>query len=99
MGRIEEALPYSDRALAWTTTHAPQHWTHEFAKALRGAALAGAGDVADGEALLVDGYTALRDRREEIDALERERILESCRQRLVRLYEAWDKPDEAVKWK
>jgi tetratricopeptide (TPR) repeat protein len=96
--RPQEALPYAGRALAWTTKHTARQWMHDFAKSLRGAALAGAGDYVEGEPLLVDGVRALLDRRSDIDRMERERILDSSVARLVKMYQEWGKPEEVARW-
>jgi len=59
-----------------------------------GAALAGAGEFVEAEERLLDGYTKMKDDRS-VPVDRRERALE----RIIRLYESWDKPDQASRWR
>jgi hypothetical protein len=62
-------------------------------------ALAGQREFPAAEALLLDAQKALTERRAKILPLEREVTLREAAERLVRLYEAWGKPDKAEEWR
>jgi hypothetical protein len=68
------------------------------AKSLVGGALLGQGKYAEAEPLLREGYDGMRQREAQIPAASRGRLTEAL-ERLVQLYEAWGKPDEAAKWR
>ena len=53
--------------------------------------------LTEAEPLLVDGYEGLK-AREELIHIDAKNCLIETLQRLVALYTAWDKPDEATKW-
>jgi serine/threonine protein kinase/tetratricopeptide (TPR) repeat protein len=73
-------------------------WQIADAKSMLGAALTGQKRFADAEPLLLAGYEGLTAAENAIPARARGRLTESL-QRLVRLYDAWEKPDEAVRWR
>jgi hypothetical protein len=62
-----------------------------------GAALAGQKKFNDAEPLLLEGYQGMKEREESIRDYARVRLTNSI-ERLVELYTAWEKPDEASKW-
>ena len=64
-----------------------------------GAALLGQEKYADAEPLLLRGYEGVKRREATIPEPFRKRRLSESLERLVRLYEAWDKPDEAARWR
>jgi hypothetical protein len=66
-------------------------------QSLLGGALAGQKKFAEAEPLLVEGYSGMQEREAQIPANAKVRLTEAL-QRLVDLYTAWDKPDEAGKW-
>jgi len=66
-------------------------------KSLLGGALAGQKKFQEAEPLLVEGYSGLKDREAKIPPAAKTRLAEAIR-RLVDLYTAWEKPDEAAKW-
>jgi hypothetical protein len=61
--------------------------------------LAGERDFPAAEPLLLDAYKALAERRDQILPRGRETILREAAERLVQLYEAWGKPDQAEAWR
>jgi serine/threonine protein kinase/tetratricopeptide (TPR) repeat protein len=63
-----------------------------------GAALTGQGKYAEAEPLVVAGYTGLKARQAKIPALAKPRLREAA-ERVVQLYEAWGKPEQANAWK
>src|SRR5262249_8370658 len=69
------------------------------ARGLLGEALLGLDRYADAEPLLLAHYAALERRSEETPSPSIRTQLTESAQRLVRLYDAWGKPDEAEKWR
>jgi hypothetical protein len=65
---------------------------------LRGGALLGQQQYAAAEPLLVSGYQGLKQRDATIPAEDQVRLTDAL-ERLVQLYEAWGKKDEAAKWR
>jgi tetratricopeptide (TPR) repeat protein len=77
----------------------PRSWRRPAAVSALGACLLGQKKYAEAEPLLLKGYTELREGQEKIPASFRRARLTEALGRLVRLYDAWDKPDEATKWR
>jgi hypothetical protein len=73
----------------WRTFNAESMW---------GAALLGQKKYAEAEPLLVHGYEGMNQRQGKIPSPHKVRLTEAL-ERLVRLYEAWEKPDQAAKWR
>jgi tetratricopeptide (TPR) repeat protein/tRNA A-37 threonylcarbamoyl transferase component Bud32 len=63
-----------------------------------GAALAGQKKYNEAEPLILAGYEGLKAREAQIPAPAQSRLAEAAA-RVVRLYEAWDKPVQATAWK
>jgi serine/threonine protein kinase len=76
----------------------PDAWRTFNTKSLLGAALQGQKNYADAEPLLLQGYEGMKQREARIPANAKVRLPDAL-ERLVQLYEAWDKPSEAVKWR
>ncbi len=76
----------------------PENWSLFDTKSLLGAALTGQKKFQEAEPLLLAGYEGLNDREAKIPAASKPRFAEA-RQRLVQLYEAWDKPEQAAAWR
>jgi len=66
-------------------------------KSLLGGALAWQKKFQEAEPLLVEGCSGMKAREAKIPRAAKTRLPEAIR-RLVDLYTAWDKPDEAAKW-
>lgn len=75
----------------------PDDWSTCDAKSLLGEALLEQKKYAEAEPLLLSGYEGMKKREAKIPAEERFRLTKQL-ERLVRLYEAWGKEDEANKW-
>ena len=73
-------------------------WQLASAQSMLGTVLAGQQKYAAAEPLLLRGYQGLKDDERQIPAPAKYNLTEA-RQRLVLLYEAWGKPDEAAKWR
>jgi len=76
----------------------PESWTTFNTQSLLGEAIAGQRKYADAEPLLLDAYHELKDRASKIPPQSKVRLTEALG-RLVQLYESWDKPAEAAKWR
>jgi tetratricopeptide (TPR) repeat protein len=75
----------------------PDGWLTFNTQSLLGEALLGQKKYADAEPRLRAGYEGLKQREARIP-LQSKFCLATALQRLVRLYEAWGKPDEAARW-
>jgi tetratricopeptide (TPR) repeat protein len=94
-GRFEEAAALLRGCLATRQKALPEgHWLIADTMSQLGAAVAGAGKFAESEALLLDSYAAMADNRRVLPDRKRQAI-----ERIIRLYEAWDKPDRASEWR
>jgi hypothetical protein len=76
----------------------PDDWTTFSSKALLGASLLGQQKYAEAEPLLLAGYEGMKQREGKIPAAGKTRLVEAV-QRLVQLYEAWDRPEQAQAWR
>jgi serine/threonine protein kinase/tetratricopeptide (TPR) repeat protein len=85
--------------LVISTKIAPESWSTFRARSVLGSALAGQKKYAAAEPLLLSGYLGLRERATRIPLAARGRTLDLARYRIVQLYEAWGKADEAAKWR
>jgi eukaryotic-like serine/threonine-protein kinase len=62
-------------------------------------ALLDAKAYADAEPLLLEGYQGPRQTDSETEPQVKDARLRDALERLVQLYDAWSKPDEAAKWR
>jgi len=76
----------------------PDHWTMFDAQSLLGGSLLGQKKYADAEPLLLKGYEGMKQREKAIPKEGETRIPEAL-DRLIELYTATNKPDEAKKWR
>jgi serine/threonine protein kinase/tetratricopeptide (TPR) repeat protein len=93
-----EAEALLRECLAIRRANNPDSWTTFNAQSLLGGALLGQQKYAEAEPLLVQGYTGLKKHETTIPGSARGNLVEAL-QRLVQLYDAWDKPAEAAKWR
>lgn len=75
----------------------PDDWSMFNTKSMLGEALAGQQKLSEAEPLLIDGYKGMKTREEKIPPNAKARLGEAL-QRLVDLYTAWEKLEEAAKW-
>ena len=54
---------------------------------------------AEAEPLLVKSYEGLQQRQSRRPDISRVAVLKEASQRVVQLYEAWGKPDQAAEWR
>ena len=76
----------------------PDDWTTFNTKSMLGGSLLGQKKYADAEPLLLLGYEGMNERAGDIPPRAAPRLIEA-QKRLVQLYDAWGKPDQAAKWR
>ena len=77
---------------------APDDWSLFDSQSMLGESLRGQRLFAEAEPALVTGYQGMVVRRVQIPAAQRSYLREAA-QRVVRLYESWNKPQEAAAWR
>ena len=93
-----DAEPLLSECLAIRAKKEPDAWTTFNTKSMLGGALLGQKKYADAEPLLRAGYDGMKDREATIPPQGKVRLTEAI-QRLIDLYTAWDKPDQAAEWR
>ena len=93
----ERAETYLREALAIREKRFPDHWETFQTKSLLGDALAGQKKFQEAEPLLVEGYAGMQERESQIPANEKASLTYAIGW-LVKLYSAWEKPEEEAKW-
>ena len=96
--QFEKAETILSECLAIRDQAQPDDWQTFNAKSLLGHSLAGQNKHADAEPLLLTAYERMKEREAKIPASVRAARLTEALQRLIDLYTAWDKPDQAAKW-
>jgi hypothetical protein len=76
----------------------PDDWTTYDTESLLGETLLEQKKYAEAEPLLLSGYQGTKQRESTIPAQDRSHLTKAL-ERLVRLYEAWGKEDQALKWR
>jgi tetratricopeptide (TPR) repeat protein/tRNA A-37 threonylcarbamoyl transferase component Bud32 len=85
-------------ALAIRQQKEPDAWTTFHTQSLLGGALLLQQKHAEAEPLLVQGYEGMKQREAKIDPKSKARLIEAL-ERLVQLYDAWGKKDQADTWR
>ena len=93
-----EAEPHLRECLAVREKLQPDDWTTFKAQSLLGGSLLGQKKYAEAEPLLLKGYEGLKPREKSLEPREASHVLEAL-DRLIELYTATNKPDEAKKWR
>jgi serine/threonine protein kinase len=96
--RAAEAEGVLRECLAVREKRQPEAWGTFHTRSLLGEALLGQKKYAEAEAPLRAGYDGLKQREATIPSAVKGRLTEALR-RVVRLYEAWGKPDAANAWR
>ncbi|MGO9918200.1 MAG: protein kinase domain-containing protein [Isosphaeraceae bacterium] len=94
----KEAEPILRECLAIREKTQADLWSTFNAKSLLGGALMGQEKYAEAEPLLRRGYEGMKQREAKIPPQARDRLTDAL-ERLVRLYEATSRPDEAARWR
>ena len=71
------------------------HWLTASAQSLLGESLIGLGQLEKAEPMVLDGYRGMKAQRGHF----KPRLIEQAARRIVKLYEVWNKPAEAERWK
>jgi serine/threonine protein kinase/tetratricopeptide (TPR) repeat protein len=95
--KYADAEPILRESLAILQKNHPEIWETFRAQSLLGAALLGQQKYTEAEPHLVQGYQGLK-KLEKSQGHKSDGPSEAL-ERLVQLYDAWDKPDEAAKWR
>jgi tetratricopeptide (TPR) repeat protein len=94
-GRFEEAAALLRGCLASRQKTLPEgHWLVADTMSRLGGAVASGGKFDQAEPLLLEGYAGMSDNRRVPLNRKREAI-----ERLIQLYQSWDKPDRAAEWR
>jgi len=96
--RFAAAEPLSRQAVEVYRKKQPDDWQRFRAESLLGASLAGQKSFGVAEVLLLEGYRGMAARKAQI-AMPDRYCLDLAHQWVVRLYQAWGKPDIAEEWK
>jgi hypothetical protein len=75
----------------------PNDWRRFFAMSLLGRALLDQAQYVEAEPLVVAGYEGMKAREAKIPTVSKPHLSSAARQ-VVRLYEAWDKREQAQSW-
>jgi serine/threonine protein kinase/tetratricopeptide (TPR) repeat protein len=96
--RFAEAEPLLRECLTMSTKKTPGHWQVFSTQSLLGVSLLGQKKYAEAEPLMRQGYDGLKAREKSLSADARP-LLPQIAEKLVQLYEATNKPDDAANWK
>ncbi len=97
-GKFAEADPAARECLAIREKLIPDHWLTFNTRSLLGGSLLGQKKYADAEPLLRSAYQGMRQREATIPAAGKVRLKQAL-ERLVQLYEATGRLEQAVEWK
>jgi hypothetical protein len=89
---LRECLSIRDKAL-------PDDWPRFNTMSQLGGALLGQARYAEAEPIVVSGYEGLKAREAKVPAVVRSRLSAAAAVRVIRLYEAWNRPERAREWK
>jgi hypothetical protein len=98
VGEFVKAEPVLREGLLIREKVEPNAWTTFYARTRLGESLLGQRKYAGAEPLLLSGYEGMKPREENIPAGSRQVLTESL-DRLIELYTATNKPDQAQKWR
>ncbi len=77
---------------------APDDWSRSDSLSMLGESLLGQHRHAEAEPAILTGYEGMVRRKAQIPAAQRSHLREAA-ERIVRLYESWNKPQDAAAWK
>ncbi|PWU18270.1 MAG: hypothetical protein C5B50_09580 [Verrucomicrobia bacterium] len=97
-GEFAEAEAAARECLALREKQIPDDWRAFNARSMLGGALLGKKKYAEAEPQLLSGYGGMMQHQDQIPGIGRPRLKETL-ERLVQLYEATNRPDQAAEWK
>ncbi len=98
-GRWAEARDAWQECVEIRAQLSANHWLTNRARSELGMVLTGLGHYEEAELILIGSYQALYGQRDEIPPGDGASCIEHARARLVELYQAWGKPEEAAHWR
>jgi hypothetical protein len=96
-GKFAQAEALEREALEASQETVPDDLERYRAEMLLGASLAGEKKFAESEPLLTEGYQGIEARKDRIAAPDQYQA-QMDRERVVKMYEAWGKPEKAQQW-
>ena len=96
-GRFQEAEELLRECVNLRQQSAPGKWWTLNAKSKLGEILVELGELSEAETLLIEGYEGLRDSKAGKVVVGKYRT--NATKRIVALYEEWDRPEEAARWR
>jgi eukaryotic-like serine/threonine-protein kinase len=93
-----EAEPFLRQSLAIAEKSQPEEWATFHTRSMLGGSLLGQKRYEEAEPLILAGYEGMKVHKTATPALNKLPLSE-CAERVVELYEAWGKTDEAAKWR
>ena len=97
-GKWLDAEPVLRECMAIREKLQPDDWSTFNTRSLLGASLLGQKKFAEAEPLVLSGYEGLKAREARIPPQGKPRLKEAA-ERVVKLYEAWEKKDKAADWR
>jgi eukaryotic-like serine/threonine-protein kinase len=97
-GKWAEGEAHLRDGLAIWEARRPDDWNRFDTQSLLGSSLLGQKNFAEAEPLLLSGYQGMRARNAKLPASKKIYVTEAG-ERIVRLYEAWGRTDEALAWR
>jgi eukaryotic-like serine/threonine-protein kinase len=96
--KFADAEPFARECLAIREKKLPDDWRTFNTRSLLGGSLLGLKKYAEAQPLLISAYDGMKQREEKIP-LEGKSRLQEALQRLVQLFERWDKLEQAATWR
>jgi serine/threonine protein kinase/tetratricopeptide (TPR) repeat protein len=96
--KYTEAEPLLRDCLRIREQKEPTAWTTFNTRSMLGGSLLGQQKYKQAEPLLLAGYKGMKESATPIPAAAKIRLVEAV-QRLVQLYEVWDRPEDAARWR
>jgi WD40 repeat protein/serine/threonine protein kinase len=96
--KYADAEPVLRDCLALREKAEPDAWTTFNTRSMLGGSLLGQEKYAEAEPLLLQGYQGMKQRAAQIPPIGQPRLREAV-ERLVQLYDDWDKPEQAAEWR
>ncbi|WP_165230636.1 WD40 repeat domain-containing serine/threonine protein kinase [Aquisphaera insulae] len=97
-GKWTEAEPLLRECLVVRENLQPDEWTTFATRSHLGQALLGQNKYAESEPLIISGYEGMKAREARIPPQNKQGLGEAA-ERIVKLYDAWGKPDKAADWR
>ena len=97
-GKLDQAVALLRECLDLGQKNTPGDWATFAAQSNLGMALLAQKQFDDAEPLLLQGYAGLKEQEKKIPASSRSSLKEAG-ERLIQLYEAWDRPTQASEWR